>query len=638
MAAKAELKAVLTLNNVQFLRNIKSAVSSAKAMAAQFARNPFQTTFVAGALATRKAVQVAARGVEFLASVAKVGFIAVGALGAAAAGTMLLLGKAAVDAAAKYEQFQVSFEVLLQSATKASARMKELAEFAQRTPFSLDEVTTASRTLEVLTHGALSTGKGLQLVGDVAAGTLRPIDEMASTIGRLYDAMRSGRPAGESLARLQEIGAVSGEGRTKIEALMSGGRAADAWKAARQELSRYTGLMEKQAGTWTGLMSNFHDAIDGALRAFGAPLIEGLKPTLKLMTDVVSNLGPKATVFGKAFADGIDTGIKLIFAAFENPTSVIEPFAYGLRAAAKDFGGLILMAVNKATGMISAPSFFGNLAEAFIGLGEVMRGVVINSFRVPLLDSVTKTAAKLYALYSIPIALAQGVSPKAAITGVKEQWKDINTDDSQATIQSGLARMDKATNMVFHNIATGLSSFSADNALGAGSDWAKAKAGFKRAVSAGAGALTTFTGAQALGTRSAKLFEVYRKPGQHMAKFGGELLNNFDTSLLASKFVSGSLGSTGGLGASARRTTSLVPLSERRAIQDAQIGLLAEKGIFSVSGSRTARDHDAVRRGDRERRKEGEREAQRKALGETTDSETLKAIRAKFDQVAAAII
>lgn len=79
--------------------------------------------------------------------------------------------KKSIDEAAKMEGFQVGFKVLLGSAEAAADRMKELAKFAADTPFELPEVAQASRTLQTLTQGALATGAGLTLVGDVASGT-----------------------------------------------------------------------------------------------------------------------------------------------------------------------------------------------------------------------------------------------------------------------------------------------------------------------------------------------------------------------------------------------------------------------------------------------------------------------------------
>jgi putative flippase GtrA len=55
MAARAEIKAVLSLNDVAFVRGMKRAIDTAKNLARQFAQNPIKTTFLAGALSAQKA-------------------------------------------------------------------------------------------------------------------------------------------------------------------------------------------------------------------------------------------------------------------------------------------------------------------------------------------------------------------------------------------------------------------------------------------------------------------------------------------------------------------------------------------------------------------------------------------------------
>ena len=118
-----------------------------------------------------------------------------GGLGGLGAGIALTMKS--VSSAANIEGLETSFAPLLGGADKAQARIKELAQFAADTPFEMPEVAKASRVLEVLTKGALSTGQGLRMVGDVAATTQQPFEELALHIGRLYDGLQSGRPVGE---------------------------------------------------------------------------------------------------------------------------------------------------------------------------------------------------------------------------------------------------------------------------------------------------------------------------------------------------------------------------------------------------------------------------------------------------------
>ena len=172
-------------------------------------------------------------------------------VGAAVAGAALAVkglhaawteAKAAVGEAADRETMQTAFIPLLGSAKAAKDRMMELADFAAHTPFQLPEIAAASRTLETLTDGALSTGQGLTMVGDVASGTNTPFEELAVTIGRLYSGLDSGRPVGEAMQRLQEVGAITPEVRTKLEKLQAEGKkGSEVWRVAAEDLARFSG-------------------------------------------------------------------------------------------------------------------------------------------------------------------------------------------------------------------------------------------------------------------------------------------------------------------------------------------------------------------------------------------------------------
>ncbi len=92
--------------------------------------------------------------------------------------------KKALGVAGRFETFQAQLEVLLKDSEAARRRLEKLSEFGAKTPFELPGVTRASITLETLTKGALSAGAGLTLVGDLAAATNQPIEELAVHVGR----------------------------------------------------------------------------------------------------------------------------------------------------------------------------------------------------------------------------------------------------------------------------------------------------------------------------------------------------------------------------------------------------------------------------------------------------------------------
>jgi len=197
------------------------------------------------------------------------------------------------------EKLQVQFKVLLGSTGEAKKRMEELAKFSDTTPFELSEVAKASKTLETLTRGALSTGKGLTLVGDAAAASGVPFDELSVHIGRLYDGLDSGRPVGESLSRLQELGLISGETRGEIEKLQKEGKKGpEVWGVAEKALGQYSGMMAEQANTMEGLASTMQDSLSGVLREFGNALLPDAKTATKELTETLNDLKPAAEVVG----------------------------------------------------------------------------------------------------------------------------------------------------------------------------------------------------------------------------------------------------------------------------------------------------------------------------------------------------
>lgn len=221
-----------------------------------------------------------------------------GLVGVAAAGLAL---RKALSASGEFEKLTTQFQVLLGSADAAGKRMEELAKFGAATPFELTEVARASITLQTLTRGALATGKGLEMVGDLAAGSGEEFGNMATHVGRLYDGLMSGRPVGEAMARLQELGIISGDVRARIEALQAQGRKGDeVWQIAAGSFSRFSGMMASQSGTLFGVLSNLKDQYDALAREMGKPIADALKPVLVDLIENAEAYKEKARELGEA--------------------------------------------------------------------------------------------------------------------------------------------------------------------------------------------------------------------------------------------------------------------------------------------------------------------------------------------------
>ena len=96
-------------------------------------------------------------------------------------------------------------ETLLGSADAARKRVEELTKFAGQTPF-LEMTFMNHRVSWKCLRGRAITGKGLKLVGDVAAGTKQNIKMLLCGLVAFMMRWHQGRPVGEMTARLQRNG------------------------------------------------------------------------------------------------------------------------------------------------------------------------------------------------------------------------------------------------------------------------------------------------------------------------------------------------------------------------------------------------------------------------------------------------
>lgn len=198
--------------------------------------------------------------------------------------------KSLISASSEMETLETKFKVLLGDTESAKARMQELSKFASTTPFQLNEIANASRVLQTLGGTALATGDSLRMVGDASAISGESFENLAIHIGRAYSGLKANRPIGESLARLQELGLVSGETRNQIEDLTKQAKGTEAWKVLQTELKKSEGGMKALSKTFGGLASTLKDQFAEALRqiskgGFFDDIKSGLSSVVKTMAD-----------------------------------------------------------------------------------------------------------------------------------------------------------------------------------------------------------------------------------------------------------------------------------------------------------------------------------------------------------------
>jgi len=239
----------------------------------------------------RGAASVVGRFGSMLASLSGI-LIKLATVGIAAlSASLVALTVKVIQTASKFETLQSQFITLLGGATEARKRFQELKKFAAETPFQVEEIAKASRVLQSLTGGLLATGDGLRLVGDAAAIANEKFSLLAIHIGRLFQGLTTGRAVGESLARLQELGLLSGEARTKIEDLQKAGeKGAKVWNIVKEALEKNKGAMKILSETAAGLFSTVKDNLNIAFAELGALLLPLVKVLLKEAITRFTNL------------------------------------------------------------------------------------------------------------------------------------------------------------------------------------------------------------------------------------------------------------------------------------------------------------------------------------------------------------
>lgn len=254
------------------------------------------------------------------------GLSAIGITGAAAAGALMstgtALGVAAIaaagfgmKAAGSMEQAEVGFTTMLGSAEKAKAYIKDLQDFAVRTPFDFQGLANNAKYLMAVGYEADQVIPTLNTLGDAASG-LNTGQEGITSMARALGQMRS-----NGVMSLEEIGQLAdanvnaykylteasgksvGEIRKAAEkGQIDGKQAADVILRGLQNDTRFKGAMEAQSKTFLGQLANTRERLSmGAAKAF-RPITDEIA---KGMPGAAEAAGKGMDVLGSKIADGM---------------------------------------------------------------------------------------------------------------------------------------------------------------------------------------------------------------------------------------------------------------------------------------------------------------------------------------------
>lgn len=209
-----------------------------------------------------------------------------------------------VGGSAEFEAYQNSFEVMLGSADQAKAKMKELSDYANNTPFELPEVVQAGRTL--MTFG-LDTEKWIQNAGNLASAMNANVVDVARAMGNI----NSGN-FGEAFERLRDFGIskqmLEAQGLKFDKSGSYVGSVEQAMTAVDTIVnSKFGGMTAKQATSFNGLKSTFSDSISAIGRQIGDIAFPKAKDALIGLMNTVNQLSENGSI--QSFAEKVGTAI-----------------------------------------------------------------------------------------------------------------------------------------------------------------------------------------------------------------------------------------------------------------------------------------------------------------------------------------
>lgn len=225
----------------------------------------------------------------------------------------------AFKAQSQLEDLQITFESSLQSTTAAKAMVEDLVNFAKTTPFRMQGVVETGRMLLGFGVTQENLMDRMTKLGDVAAGTGRPVGDLAMVFGQVK---AKGRLLGEEINQFAERGLpileilAKGTGRTKKEILDFASKGAISFEMFQKAFDqmhelRYKDNMVKLSNSLGGLWSTLLDTFQLAAAAFFERLdkLFDIKGKMKSLIGILN----KASEGFNAFVDNNPKLAKLIF-------------------------------------------------------------------------------------------------------------------------------------------------------------------------------------------------------------------------------------------------------------------------------------------------------------------------------------
>ena len=247
---------------------------------------------------------------------------------------------------AEMEQYTTSLEVMLGSASKASAMIEKMRDFAAKTPLTLENVISGGSLL--MSYGVDESNliDTMTKLGDLASGNAEKMDRITLAYGQM---LAKGKVTGEELMQMTEAGVplqtalaesigVTGEEFSKM--VSAGKVGIDDLNKAITGLTtgdgKFAGMMEKQSQTMQGMLSTLQDNISEFLRKMGEGAFGEVKSALQEASDLLAEWEEDGTL--DRWAQGVGVMLKNLIAFLKTAISVGLDFKEAIIAGAVALG------------------------------------------------------------------------------------------------------------------------------------------------------------------------------------------------------------------------------------------------------------------------------------------------------------
>lgn len=199
-------------------------------------------------------------------------------------------GAAWLDYSNKLETTRIAFTTMLGSAQLAEDHLKELQQFALKTPFEFGDLIDASQRMQALGFNAQQVIPILNDVGNAVAAAGGGSERLDRVVLAISQIQSKGKVATQELNQLAESGISGwkileqqlGKSRGELAKMVEQGQISskvflDAFQKFSQQ--NFGGLMEAQSRTFSGAMSNIKDALLQTSATAFEPLFKKLSET-----------------------------------------------------------------------------------------------------------------------------------------------------------------------------------------------------------------------------------------------------------------------------------------------------------------------------------------------------------------------